>query len=47
MDTEIGSVESGKYVDIVAVHGDPTADVKLMEQVDFVLKDGTVYKSAQ
>ena len=47
MDAEIGSVDSGKYADIVAVHGDPTADVKLMEQVDFVMKDGVVYKSAR
>jgi imidazolonepropionase-like amidohydrolase len=44
MDKDIGSIEAGKYADIVAVPGDPTADISLMKQVDFVMKGGQVYK---
>ncbi len=44
MDKDIGSVETGKYADIVAVPGDPTVDISLMKQVDFVMKGGQVYK---
>ena len=44
MDKDIGSVEAGKYADIVAVPGDPIADIALMKQVDFVMKGGQVYK---
>jgi imidazolonepropionase-like amidohydrolase len=41
---ELGTIESGKLADIVAVPGDPLADVSLMEKVEFVMKGGTVYK---
>ncbi len=41
----IGSIEVGKAADIVAVPGDPVADVKLMTKVNFVMKDGKVYKN--
>ena len=41
---EIGSIEPGKYADIIAVAGDPTRNVSLLENVQFVMKDGTVYK---
>jgi imidazolonepropionase-like amidohydrolase len=44
MDKDIGSIEAGKFADIVAVPGDPTADIALMKQVDFVMKAGQVYK---
>jgi len=44
MDKDIGSIAAGKYADIVAVPGDPTADIALMKQVGFVMKGGTVYK---
>jgi len=40
----IGSVEPGKMADLVAVEGDPLADVSLLEAVDFVMKDGAVYR---
>ncbi|MGI4719555.1 MAG: amidohydrolase family protein [Janthinobacterium lividum] len=40
----LGSVEPGYAADIVAVEGDPLRDVKLLEQVKFVMKDGVVYK---
>jgi imidazolonepropionase-like amidohydrolase len=41
----IGSIEAGKAADIIAVSGDPVADVKLMTKVNFVMKDGKVYKN--
>jgi imidazolonepropionase-like amidohydrolase len=41
----IGSIEVGKAADIVAVPGDPVADVKLMTKVNFVMKDGKIYKN--
>jgi imidazolonepropionase-like amidohydrolase len=42
--TELGSIKPGKYADIIAVTGDPLADIRLLENVQFVMKDGKVYK---
>ena len=44
MQDELGSVEPGKYADIVAVEGDPLADISVLENVDFVMKEGRVYR---
>ncbi len=44
MDKDIGSITAGKYADIVAVPGDPLADIKQMTQVEFVMKGGVVYR---
>ncbi len=41
---EIGSIKPGKYADIIAVSGDPLADVRLLENVPFVMKAGKIYK---
>jgi imidazolonepropionase-like amidohydrolase len=41
---ELGTIEAGRLADIVAVPGDPLADVSLMEKVEFVMKGGVVYK---
>jgi len=41
---DIGSVQSGRYADIVAVDGDPYADVTTLERMKFVMKGGKVYK---
>ncbi len=41
---DLGSIAPGKYADIVAVNGNPLDDIALMQQVDFVMKAGTVYK---
>ena len=39
-----GAIAAGKLADLVAVPGDPLKDVKVMEQVSFVMKDGTVVR---
>ncbi|PYX84171.1 MAG: hypothetical protein DMG70_07345 [Acidobacteria bacterium] len=44
MQEKIGSIEAGKYADIVAVPGDPLADITVLEKVNFVMKNGVVYK---
>ena len=44
MKESLGTVEAGKLADIVAVPGDPLADVSLMEKVDFVMKGGVIYR---
>ena len=41
---KVGSLEVGKFADIVAVPGDPLADIHRMETVSFVMKNGVVYK---
>jgi imidazolonepropionase-like amidohydrolase len=41
---DIGVLEAGRFADIIAVKGNPAADVGLLEQVDFVMKGGVVYK---
>jgi len=43
----IGSLEPGSFADIIAVNGDPTKDVTLLEHPVFVMKGGVVYKSRQ
>ena len=40
----VGSIKPGKSADVIAVHGDPLVDVKLLESVAFVMKEGVVYK---
>jgi len=44
IDDRLGSIEAGKIADIVAVPGDPRADVHAMERVQFVMKEGVIYK---
>jgi imidazolonepropionase-like amidohydrolase len=39
----LGTVETGKLADVIAVQGDPLADVTRLEQVRFVMKDGVEY----
>jgi imidazolonepropionase-like amidohydrolase len=40
----VGAVESGKYADLIAVEGDPLADIAVLQQVKFVMKGGSVVK---
>jgi imidazolonepropionase-like amidohydrolase len=42
---QIGSVEKGKFADIVAVSGDPLVDITEMERVKFVMKGGVVFRN--
>lgn len=44
MQTQLGSIDVGKLADIVAVPGDPLADVSVLQKVNFVMKGGQVYK---
>ena len=41
----LGVVEKGKLADIIAVDGDPVKDIRVMEKVTFVMKDGVIYKN--
>jgi imidazolonepropionase-like amidohydrolase len=40
-----GSLDKGKWADIIAVQGDPLADVRLLQHVAFVMKSGVIYKN--
>jgi len=42
---EVGSVEAGKYADLVAVSGDPLADITEVQRVKFVMKGGVVFRN--
>jgi len=41
---DAGSIQPGRYADLIAVKGDPLQDITRMEHVDWVMKGGTVYK---
>ncbi|MCU1287212.1 MAG: Pro-Hyp dipeptidase [Acidobacteriales bacterium] len=41
---DVGSIEAGKFADVIAVQGDPLKDVTSLEKMDFVMKGGQVYK---
>lgn len=41
---DVGTIEPGKFADIIAVQSDPLQDVRVLEHVDFVMKGGIVYK---
>ncbi|GIT61014.1 MAG: Xaa-Pro dipeptidase [Gammaproteobacteria bacterium] len=42
---QLGSLVEGKVADIIAVNGNPVEDITILEEVDFVMKSGRVYKS--
>jgi imidazolonepropionase-like amidohydrolase len=44
-DDRIGSIEKGKFADLVAVSGDPLKDITETERVKFVMKGGKVYRN--
>jgi imidazolonepropionase-like amidohydrolase len=41
---KVGTIEPGKWADIIAIDGDPLKDVKILQHVPFVMKAGVVYK---
>jgi len=42
---ELGTIEPGKMADLIAVDSDPLRDIKALQNVSFVMKDGVVYKN--
>jgi imidazolonepropionase-like amidohydrolase len=42
---DIGSIQPGRYADIIAVKTDPLKDIRSLERVDFVMKSGAVVKA--
>jgi imidazolonepropionase-like amidohydrolase len=44
MQGQIGIIAPGAYADIVAVSDDPLHDIKVLQNVQFVMKDGKVFK---
>jgi imidazolonepropionase-like amidohydrolase len=44
-DRNLGTLTAGKWADVVAVPGDPIADIKTMEKPVFVMKNGVIYKT--
>jgi imidazolonepropionase-like amidohydrolase len=45
MEGQIGVIAPGAYADVIAANGDPVRDIKVLENVQFVMKDGTVFKA--
>lgn len=44
IDDRLGTLEADKLADVVAVKGDPLQDIRLMRRIEFVMKEGIVYK---
>lgn len=47
MGGQIGVIATGAYADVIAVNGDPVRDIKALESVQFVMKDGNVFKAEE
>ena len=45
MQTRIGTLEAGKFADVIAMPGDPTQNIRQVEKVYFVMKDGVIYRN--
>ena len=45
MEKQIGTIEPGKYADIIAVEGNPLDDIRALTRTAFVMKAGVVYRS--
>ncbi len=41
----IGEIKTGALADLIAVNGDPTKDIQLLQQIKWVMKNGIIYKS--
>ncbi len=44
IEAEVGTLEAGKLADVIATRGDPLADIGVLQDVAFVMKEGVVYK---
>ena len=44
IEKQAGTVETGKWADIIATPQDPAQDIRAMERVSFVMKNGVIYK---
>ena len=42
---QIGSIEKGKYADLIAVSGDPLTDITELQRVKFVMKSGKMIRN--
>jgi imidazolonepropionase-like amidohydrolase len=42
---QIGSIDKGKYADLIAVSGDPIADITELQRVKFVMKGGKIIRN--
>jgi imidazolonepropionase-like amidohydrolase len=47
LEEQIGSLSAGKSADIIAVHANPLEDIRVLENVFFVMKEGVIYKNLQ
>jgi imidazolonepropionase-like amidohydrolase len=45
MSDTLGTIEKGKYADVIAVSGDPLQDISEMQRVKFVMKGGAIIKN--
>jgi imidazolonepropionase-like amidohydrolase len=43
--SKVGTLEAGKFADVVAVPGNPLQDIKVVQSVNFVMKDGVIYRN--
>lgn len=43
-ENRLGVLKAGAFADIIAIEGNPDTDIKALEQIRFVMKDGTIYK---
>jgi imidazolonepropionase-like amidohydrolase len=44
---QVGVIAPGAFADVIAVTGDPLADIKVLGSVPFVMKDGKIFKNDQ
>jgi imidazolonepropionase-like amidohydrolase len=47
IEKSVGTVEKGKLADIIAIEGNPLFDIGVLNNVEFVMKEGVIYKKPQ
>jgi len=45
MEDQVGSVQPGRFADLIAVQGDPLSDISVTQEIQFVMKGGEVFGS--